>query len=146
MRWPERQADIVVALPGNNSSLRTSANHCHEVVLKSGRFYPPPLARGVRQMLNGLAELEFTRRRASPLQKLCGAGSEYGLKRLERSVSSELLSLLQPKAKHGIKNHLRRILVQATRPCLALELDAFRCAYEAIYCQKECSPVEVEKK
>jgi lantibiotic modifying enzyme len=98
-------------------------------------------------MLNDLVELEFTPRRASPLQKLCQAGSEYGLRILERTVSLELLSLLGPRAKQRIRNHLRQILARASRPCIALELEAFRSAYQAIYPQQLFSAPElIEKK
>jgi lantibiotic modifying enzyme len=98
-------------------------------------------------MLNGLAQLEFGLEQASPLQKLCKAGSEYGLRALEKTLSSELFSLLQPKAKRGIRNDLRRILAQVTRPCLGLQFTAFRRAYEAVYPQIGFSTPElIEKK
>ena len=98
------------------------------------------------EMLDGLAELEFTPRPASPLQKLCEAGSEYGLRTLEKRVSSELLSLLQSRPKRRLKDHLRQILARATRPCLALELKAFHCAYEVIYSPKDSLAPEIEQK
>jgi lantibiotic modifying enzyme len=98
-------------------------------------------------MLNGLAQLEFSPGKASPLQKVSKAGSEHGLNVLKKSVSSELLSLLRPKAKRHIKDDLRRILARVTRPCVALEFDAFRRAHEAISTQADFSDPElIEKK
>jgi len=98
-------------------------------------------------MFNGLAELEFSPQQTSPLQKICEAGSEYGIRALEKTVSAELLCLLRPKAKRCIKDDLRRILVRVTRPSFALELAAFRSAYNAIYSQKVFSTPElIEKK
>jgi lantibiotic modifying enzyme len=104
-------------------------------------------ARDVQKMLNDLRALEFSPRPASPLQKMCEAGSEYGLRALEEKISSKFFSLLKQKAKRRIKADLRRVLARATRPCFALELNAFRCAYEAIYFQKVSSTPElIEKK
>jgi lantibiotic modifying enzyme len=100
------------------------------------RAHPPRWANELRDMLNALGELEFSSRRSSPLQKVCEVGSQYGLGRLERTLSSELLSLLCPKAKKRLKHNLQRILTRATRPAFALELNAFRRAFEAIYSEK----------
>jgi lantibiotic modifying enzyme len=97
-------------------------------------------------MFDDLAEIKFSTEQTSPLQKLCEAGSEYGLRILKKTVSSELSSLLCPRATQRIKNHLRQILVETTRPCLALELEAFRCAHKAIYSQKGSSITEIERK
>src|SRR6202049_2177645 len=81
------------------------------------RFHLPPWANDLREMLNAVRELEFSSRPSSPLQKVCEVGSQYGLRRLERTVSSELLSLMCPKAKRRLKDNLQRILARATRPC-----------------------------
>src|SRR5438128_80492 len=97
------------------------------------RTHLPRWANELRDMLNALGELEFSSRRSSPLQKVCEVGSQYGLGMLERAVSSDLLSLLCPKAKRRLKDNLQRVLVRATRPSFALQLNAFRCAFEAIY-------------
>src|SRR6266568_2535093 len=112
---------------------------------------PKRVARGstrdVQKMLNGLAALKFSSRQASPVQKLCQAGAEYGLRALEEIVSSELLSLLRPKAKRRLKDGLRQILARVTRHCLALEFDAFRCAHQAIHPQRlSLTPELLEKK
>jgi len=100
------------------------------------RSHLPRWANELRAMLNALGELEFSSRRSSPLQKVCEVGSQYGLRMLERTVSSELLSLLCPKAKKRLKDNLRRVLVRATRPALALELNAFRHVFAAISSEK----------
>jgi len=66
---------------------------------------------------------------------------------LQRTVSSELLALLCPKAKRRLKDNLQRILTRATRPCFELELKAFRCAFEAIYSEKGAATTElIERK
>lgn len=142
----DEQAENFVAMPGNDSFRRPSTNDCREVFSRPGRFHPRRWTGGVRQMLNCLTELEFTPRHASPLQKLCEAGSEYGIRRLEKHVSSELLSLLRPRPKQRIKNHLGQIVARATRHCLELEFNAFRCAYQAIHSQKASSTLEIENK
>jgi len=100
------------------------------------RVHLPRWANELREMLNALGELEFSSRQSPPLQKACEVGSQYGLRRLEGTVSSELLSLLCPKTKRRLKDNLERVIVRATRPCFALELNAFRCAFEAIYSEK----------
>lgn len=133
-------------MPGKRNRRRRLINDCGEVFWGRGCFHRRGGGCGVRQMLNGLADLEFTRRKASPLQNLCEAGSEYGIKRLEAKLSSDLIALLRPRPKQRIKNHLRQILVRATRPCLALELNAFRCAYRAMYPQQASSTLDLENK
>src|SRR6202035_2603505 len=138
---------IVVAATGHSDFHRISTNHSREVFSKPRHSRLPPRTSDLREMLNGLADLEFSPQQTSPLQKVCDAGSEYGLRALEKTVSSELLCLLRPKAKRRIKDDLRRILARVTRPCFALELNAFHCAYEAIYSQKGSSTPElIEKK
>ncbi len=127
---------IVVAASGHNDFHRVSTNQSREIFARPRHFRIPVWASDFREMLNGLVQLEFSPEQASPLQKVCKAGSEYGLRVLKKTVSSELLSILRPKAKRHIKNDLRRILARVTRPCLALELNAFRCVYEAVYPQK----------
>jgi lantibiotic modifying enzyme len=142
----DEQSHVVVASGGGNILGQGSPNDDRELATGPGYFHAPCGTDGVQEILDGLAEARFTQRRVSPLYKLCEAGSEYAFTRLERNVSSDLLSLLRPRAKHSIKNHFRRSLVQVTRPCLALELHAFRCAYEAIYPQKGSSTPEIERK
>src|SRR6266568_2891070 len=137
---------IVAAATGHNDFHRIWTNHAREILSRPRHFHLPRWASDLREMLTGLAELEFRPQRASPLQKVCEAGSEYGLRALQKTVSSELLSLLRPKAKRRIKDNLRRILARVTRPCFALELNAFRCAYEAIYSQKVSSTPELIQK
>lgn len=134
---------IVVAATGDSDFHRISTNHSPEIFSRPRHFQLPGRASELREMLNGLAELEFTPQRASPLQKVCDAGSEYGLKALEKTVQPERVSLLGPKAKRRIKGDLRRILARVTRPCFALELNAFHCAYAAIYSQKVSSTPEL---
>src|SRR6266699_4141208 len=116
---------IVVAATGHSDFHRVSTHCSHEVSSKSRRFHLPCWASALREMFNGLAELEFSPQQTSPLQKICEAGSEYGIRALEKTVSAELLCLLRPKAKRCIKDDLRRILVRVTRPSFALELAAF---------------------
>jgi lantibiotic modifying enzyme len=109
------------------------------------RVHLPRWANEFREMLSALGELEFRSRRSSPLQKVCQVGSQYGLRMLERTVSSELLHLLSPKAKRRLKDNLQRVLMRATGPCFALELNAFRCAFEAIYSEKGAATTELER-
>ena len=110
------------------------------------RVHRPPWANELRKMLNALDELQFSSRQTSPLQKVCEVGSQYGLRMLQTNVSSELLSLLRPKAKRRLKGNLQRILARATRPCLALELNAFRCAFEAIHSEKAAATRELTER
>jgi lantibiotic modifying enzyme len=97
--------------------------------------FTPRWATEFQELLNGLADLEFSRQPASPLQKLSEAGSEYGVRALKRTVSSDLLALMKPRAMRHIKHNLRQILSRVTRPCYALEFNAFRCAYGAVFSQ-----------
>ena len=53
---------------------------------------------------------------------------------------------MRRKAKRRIKDDLRRILARVTRPCFALEFNAFRRAYEAIYSPQAFSPQLIEEK
>ena len=110
------------------------------------RVHLPRWANELREMLNALGELEFSSRRSSPLQKVCEVGSQYGLRILQRTVSSEVLSLLCPKAERRLKDNLQRILARATRPCFALELNAFRCAFEAVYLEKNITLELIERR
>jgi lantibiotic modifying enzyme len=135
---------IIIAAASHDDSYRISTNGCREGFSRQRGL--PPWASELRRVFDDLAEIKFTTQQTSPLQKLCEAGSEYGLKTLEKRASSELLSLLRPRSKRRIKDHLRQILARATRPCLTLELKAFHCAYEAIYSQKDFSTPEVEQK
>jgi lantibiotic modifying enzyme len=134
---------IVVAATGHNDFHRISTHHAREIFSRPRHFRLPRWASDLREMLNGLPELKFSPQQASPLEKLCEAGSEYGLRALEKTVSSDLLSLLRPKAKRRIKDGLRRILARVTRPCFVLELNAFRCACKAVYSQKVSSTPEL---
>ncbi len=137
---------IVAAAIGHSDFHRISTNHSPEILSRPRHFHLPGWASELLEMLNGLAELEFSPQQVSPLQKVCEAGSEYGLEALEKTVPSELVSLLRPKAKRRIKDDLRRILARVTRPCFALEFNAFRYAYEAIYSQKiSPTPELIEK-
>ena len=142
----DEKLTLVAADTSGDDFHRTATKHPRETVLRSKRFQLRP-ARDVKKMLDGLAPLQFSRRQASPLQKLCEAGSEYGVRILEKTVSSELLSLLRPKAKRRLKDGLRQILARVTRLCLALEFDAFRCAHQAIHPQRlSLTPKLIEKK
>src|ERR1700719_2920396 len=88
----------------------TAADHAFgrscEILSASRRFCASRWASISEEVSDDFAELEFTQRKASPLQKLCEVGSEYGLRNLKRTVSSEFLSLLRPRAKQRIKDHL----------------------------------------
>ncbi len=123
-------------------NVRTSQD-AREPLSGHPRIHLPGWANELRDMLNALGELKFSSRRSSSLQKVCEVGSQYGLRRLERTVSSELLSLLCPPAKRRLKDNLQRVLVRATRPCFALELNAFRCAFAAIYFEKGAATTEL---
>lgn len=124
-----------------------SPNGARGTLPAPGGFQPPGLANDLRALQNALADLKYDPRQWSPLQKLSEAGSEYGLRVLETTVSSKLLSPLRSKAKRHIKNNLRRILARVTHPCLALQLKAFRCAYLAIYSHEVSSTSEsIEEK
>src|SRR5882672_11252709 len=95
----EEFVSIIVAATGHNDFHSTSTNHSREVFSRSRHF--PSWAGGLRELLNGLAELEF-RQQVSPLQTICRAGCEYGLRALKKRVSSELFSLMRSKAKRHI--------------------------------------------
>jgi hypothetical protein len=120
---------------------------------RRGRFFSRPRnfqlsawAVDVREMLNDLADLEFSSRQASPLQKLCEAGANYGLAGLGKTVSYELLSLLGPQVKWRMKRDLRRILVRATRPCFVFQFNAFCYAFQAVYAQQGLWTLQVVEK
>ena len=91
-------------------------------------------------MFDALAELEVRSRQTSPLHRLCEIGSRYGMQRLKADVSPDLCVQLTPRARTQLKRHLERTLARVTRPCFALELAAFRFAYEAINSQGAPSP------
>jgi lantibiotic modifying enzyme len=118
---------------GHTDVRNVSPNRSREKLPPLGGFQPPSLANDLRKLLNALADLKYSPQQWSPLQKICEAGSEYGLGALEKAVAPELFSRLRPKPKRRIKNHLRRTLARVTRPCFELEFKAFRSAYEAIY-------------
>ena len=141
--FPRRKGPSASSVARN---IRTSRG-VREPLSGHPRVRLPGWANELREMLHALGELEFSSRGSSPLQKVCEVGSQYGLRRLERTVSSELLSLLCPIAKRRLKDNLQRVLVRATRPCFALELNAFRCAFEAIYSEKGAATTElIERK
>lgn len=112
-----------------------------ELTAQSSESIPTRLSRRtprwaieLKHMLNAVAELNFDPAgRTSVLQTMCEAGARYGLQRLETNVSSELLVFLSQSATRRLKQDLRRSLARITRPCLTLELNAFRSAFEAIY-------------
>lgn len=126
-------------------NVRTSRG-VREPLSRHPRVHLPRWANELREMLSALGELEFRSRRSSLLHKVCEVGSQLGLRRLEKTVSSELLSLLSPKAKERLKDNLQQVLVRATRPCLALELNAFRCAFEAIHSEKAAATRELRER
>ncbi len=136
---------ILLAATGRHDAYRNSTTDSREIASPSTHSHLPCWAGDFRELLKGIAELEFTPGQASPVHKLCEVGAEYGFRTLEQKVSSELVSPVRARARWHIKNHLRQILVQTTRACLALELDAFRCAYEAIYSQKASSAQKIKK-
>jgi lantibiotic modifying enzyme len=112
-----------------------SANDCRGIFSIPKHSPIQRWATEFQKMLRGLAEIEFSAQQTSPLQKLSEAGSEYGLQALGKTVSSELIALLKPRAMRHIKHNLRQILSRVTRPCYALEFNAFRCAYGAVFSQ-----------
>lgn len=124
---------------------RRVTRHRREECSRSEHFHVQACGCDFRRMLNGLGEVEFRQRMMSPLQQLCEAGSEYGIGRLEEKLSFELLPLLRPRPKQRVKTHLRQILARASRPCVAVELDAFRHAYRAIYSEQAASTLSMEK-
>jgi lantibiotic modifying enzyme len=89
-------------------------------------------APAIRRMMKGLAEIDFRRGSATALTKLCDAGAAYGWQEWEASSASRLLSPLSQKAKHSLKNQLRRRLARLTRPCLELERQSFELALTAL--------------
>src|SRR6266446_2237991 len=138
--FPRRKGQSAPSVARN---VRTSRG-VREPLSGHPRVHLPGWANELREMLHALGELEFSSRRSSPLQKVCEVGSQYGLRRLERTVSSELLSLLCPIAKRRLKDNLQRLLTRATRPSFALELNAFRRAFEAIYSEKGAATTELK--
>src|SRR6266446_6696409 len=137
--FPRRKGQSAPSVARN---VRTSRG-VREPLSGHPRVHLPGWANELREMLHALGELEFSSRRSSPLQKVCEVGSQYGLRILQRTVSSELLSLLCPIGKRRLRENLKRVIVRATRPCFALELDAFRCAFEAIYSEKGATTREL---
>jgi hypothetical protein len=93
----------------------------------------PPWAIELRQMLNALQEHDLIPKQASPLHRLCECGSHYGLQRLKEQISAALLDLISQKVEARLNTDLRQTLARATRPCFALNLEAFRSASEAIW-------------
>ena len=94
-------------------------------------------------MFNALAESDVSSKHISPVHRLCEIGSRYGMRRLEASVALDFWVQLTARAKMQLKRQLERILARITRPCLALELDAFRFAYEAVYSQQKALSPDV---
>ena len=97
----------------------------------------PEWAAELRKMFDAFAEFEFKSRQTSPLQRLCEIGSRYGMQRLETGVAPDFWVRLTPRVKRQLKRPLERTLARITRPCLDLERDAYRFAYEAIYSQQK---------
>lgn len=92
----------------------------------------PPWARGIREMLDGLAKQDFTTKHTSPVYRLCECGSRYGLERLQSQISPEIRNLICAKAKKSLQIDLRRLLARVLRPCFTLEQEASRLAYDAL--------------
>jgi lantibiotic modifying enzyme len=103
----------------------------------------PEWAAELRTMFDAISNLELSTRRTSPIFRLCEIGSRYGMQRLEAEVAPEFWVQLTPRAKMQLKRQLERTLARTARPCLALELDAFRFAYEGIYSQQKALSPDV---
>lgn len=85
-----------------------------------------------RELLGALEHIAFASRRGGPLTQLCAAGARYGLEKLERELSQELLRSLSAKAKATLSRHLQRTLEQVTAPSLELEWNSFSLAMESL--------------
>jgi lantibiotic modifying enzyme len=87
----------------------------------------------IREMLEGLALLEYGKRIGPPLRQICETGASYGLQRLDASASPALLALMSRAARVSLKRQLRRSLERVTRPSLELSLDSFRQASYSLH-------------
>lgn len=106
----------------------------------------PTWVTDVRKMLTALQRLEITPCEGSALYKLSEYGAEYGDQQLESMVATKLLDPISGKARARLKNQLRRILARVSQPCVTLELNAFRLAFDAIYFQRRISPRDAIEK
>src|SRR5687768_11255694 len=64
----------------------------------------------MQRLLQALPNLKFPHARATPLGKLCAAGTRYGWSELERNVPNRLLAFLSGKAKASLRLNLQRDL------------------------------------
>jgi len=123
-------------------SARTSSG-LREALSERLRVEIPVWTNELREMFDALSTFEFSSRNASPLHKLCKCGARYGSQKLEARASLKLRTLLSQKARAHLERELERRIVRATRPSFALELNAFRLAFRAIYSQQEIKLPEV---
>jgi lantibiotic modifying enzyme len=105
----------------------------------------PEWANELREMLTALTEIEFGSRHASPLCKLCECGARYGSQKLEAITPPERLAFLSQKATDHLRADLQRTLSKASKPCLTLELNAFRLAFDAISFQRDEQAMTMEE-
>lgn len=106
----------------------------------------PSWAIDLRRMFGALADFEFNFREGSPLEKLCEAGTLFGLQELESKIAGKLLALVSQKAKRCLRQDLQRILERVTRPCLELERKSYSLALAAIRLQETTDPQLVERR
>lgn len=146
MRSTDEVVDTIVrAAVGSDDAARalraersTAASDQNSQSVLDGRiFESTDWASELHTMLVVLNDLKFSSGGRSPLQKMCDVGSQYGLKTLDDTISSELLRFLSRRALQRLKTDLRQTLARASRACVHLELNSFRCAAEAVCYQKQ---------
>jgi lantibiotic modifying enzyme len=125
------------ARPPSAERSTAASDQNSQSVLDDRIFESTDWASELRTMLVVVNDLKFSSGGSSPLQKMCDVGSQYGLKTLDDTISSELLRFLSRRALRRLKTDLRQTLARASRACVDLELKSFRCAAEAVCYQKQ---------
>jgi lantibiotic modifying enzyme len=88
--------------------------------------------RELRRMLEALRTYQFSSSRATPLEKLCAVGVDYGWGELERTVGRDLLSETSARARASLRRYLQKRLERITRPSFELEWASFKLAMNAL--------------
>lgn len=102
----------------------------------------PPWIIQLQRMIAGLPTVGTPRFRYSSLYTLCDYGARYGRTMLHASTSEKLLSLLTTRALASATCQLRRDLMRVSRSCLALEMEAFKSAFNVVYAETKTRPAK----
>jgi hypothetical protein len=130
MTFLAAEIDLIVKAAGDN----------HEFSARSS------WAVEMRRLLHALPDFQFQTARATPLQKLCAAGADYGWRELNKSIPADLLSNLSVRAKASIRRNLQRDLEWITRPCFDLEWTSFGLALTSLdLARRRRDPKEIER-